>query len=135
METTIFIGFIAVCLIALVYAFVKLGQGLNMRKQILDLYKTPDTVSYTEIRSESSLNELQKALKPKVLANLKSPGSAVLCPPSEMSIERKDGNFIVKGYVDSQNEFGAMKRAKFNAKCAYDAECKFWLCVSIFLYE
>lgn len=139
MADGIFIGVLVICGIVLVFAFVKLGQGLKMRQEIFAIdeeqVKAVKAISYTELRSESSLNNLQNAIKPKVLANLSSPASAVLCSPSEMSIEEKDGKFIVKGYVDSQNGFGAMKRANFSAKCVYDPECKFWMVENIFLYE
>ena len=135
----IFIIVIIICVIVLIYALIKLSEGLNMRKQVFSLndnqVKAVKAMSYSELRSESCLNKLESALKPKVLSQLKSPASAILCPMSQVSIEEKEGKFIVKGYVDSQNEFGAMKRANFRAKCVYYPDSKFWLVENIFLYE
>lgn len=139
MADLIFIGTLVICGIVLVFAFIKLGEGLKMRRDVFSIdeeqVKAVQAASLTEIRSEESLNNLQNAIKPKVLAKLTSPASAILCAPSEMSLEEKEGKFIVRGYVDSQNGFGAMRRTNFRAKCVYNPKFKYWMVETIFLYE
>ena len=49
------------------------------------------------------------------LQTLKAPASAVFCPVEEMTITNENGVYIVQGYVDSQNSYGAMIRTPF--KC------------------
>ncbi|MBQ3507272.1 MAG: hypothetical protein IJA91_01875 [Clostridia bacterium] len=44
---------------------------------------------------------------------LKSPASATFCELEEMTVAFVDGNYIVSGYVDSQNSYGAMIRSPF----------------------
>lgn len=139
MADLIFIGTLVICGIVLVFAFIKLGQGMKMRRDVFAIdeeqIKAVQAVSSAEIRSEDSLNNLQNAIKPKVLAKLTSPASAILCAPSEMSLEEKEGKFIVRGHVDSQNGFGAMRRANFRAKCVYNPKLKYWMVENIFVYE
>lgn len=135
----IFVFFLIICGVVAIYAIAKLCAGIQEYKSVFTLnseeVKAVNEISDTEIRSEKSMNMLLLSLKPKVLANLTSPSSAVICPSSELSFERKDGKFIVKGYVDSQNGFGAMKRANFRAKCVYYPNGKYWMVENIFLYE
>lgn len=47
---------------------------------------------------------------------LKSPASAVFCSVEEMSITYENGVYVVQGYVDSQNSYGAIIRTPF--KCS-----------------
>lgn len=54
------------------------------------------------------------AITPRVKASLKSPSSAVMCPASDLIITSKSANeYLVSGYVDSQNSYGAMLRTNF----------------------
>ena len=129
---------IIICVGIIIFASVKLYEGIKLRKSVFALDENQinavKSICFTEIRSESSLNDLQNVLKPAVSSKLASPASAILCSPAELSIEEKDGKFIVKGFVDSQNGFGAMLRTNFRAKCVYDPDCKFWMVENVFVY-
>ena len=59
--------------------------------------------------------EIMQAVKPQICAKLKSPASAQF-PVDLISISGDDTNgYYVKGYVDSQNSYGAMIRNDFTA--------------------
>lgn len=61
------------------------------------------------------------AAKAKVSDQLASPGSAQFCPITDASIFKgPDGLYTVKGYVDSRNDYGALKRTDFTAKVSPD---------------
>lgn len=49
------------------------------------------------------------------LQTLKAPASAVFCCVEEMSVTNENDVYVVQGYVDSQNSYGAMIRTPF--KC------------------
>lgn len=47
------------------------------------------------------------------IQTLKAPLSAVFCPIEEMTIVFENGAYVVSGYVDAQNSYGAMVRTPF----------------------
>lgn len=63
--------------------------------------------------------KILETVTPEVKKELKSPYSAVLCPPEDLRVVPKgqgtDGSkkFTIYGYVDSQNSYGAMMRTDF----------------------
>lgn len=57
--------------------------------------------------------ELYDYVKEVVEENLVSPSSAKFCPFKELRIQDDYPNYVVRGYVDSQNSFGAMIRSDF----------------------
>ena len=68
---------------------------------------------------------------------LQCPGTAVICPADEMLITGPNdmGKFKITGYVDSQNGFGAMKRAKFIATAHYNPNTGSWTVEKVFCFE
>ena len=44
---------------------------------------------------------------------LKAPASAVFCPLGQMTVSPMNGAYVVKGFVDAQNSYGAMMRTPF----------------------
>ena len=64
--------------------------------------------------------------------HLKSPGTAQFSPDSDSDTfyqQRKDGDFYVGGWVDSQNGFGALIRTKWSAVVHYTPQSKYWTLV------
>lgn len=57
---------------------------------------------------------------------LKSPSTAVFQSYNEMRVSREGNDFVVSGYVDSQNGFGAMLRSDFMAVMKYHPDAKNW---------
>ena len=127
-------------IIGFIFAVMKLSEGIGFYREARRPLNDAEiaavrAVDYSELRSEKSLKMLQDAIRIDLLPKLYSPASAVLCSPSQMILEEKEGKFIVRGHVDSQNGFGAMKRAQFRAKCVYDVEFGFWTVENVFVYE
>lgn len=59
--------------------------------------------------------EIMKAVKPVICQYLKCPASAQF-PPDLISITGNDlTGYVVNGFVDSQNSYGAMLRSDFTA--------------------
>lgn len=67
--------------------------------------------------SKPSVYQAQSACESAVTGILKSPSSADF--GGWQRRENADGTFEISGYVDSQNSFGAMLRARFS--CSVDA--------------
>lgn len=63
--------------------------------------------------------KILETVTPEVKKELKSPYSAVLCPPEDLRVVPKgqgaagSKKFTIYGYVDSQNSYGAMMRTDF----------------------
>ncbi len=62
-----------------------------------------------------------------VTEKLKSPSTADFCSHSEYVFENyATGEWSVKGWVDSQNGFGAMIRTKFRVMLKYNVDADTW---------
>ncbi len=65
------------------------------------------------------------------LCNLKSPQSAIFPNINEFNVEVKGDVYVVTGYVDSQNSYGAMIRTPFTLSVKKTNER--WQCVNNFI--
>ena len=110
-------------------------KGINKQNEAeIDAVKNID---WTELRSKENMENLQKWLMMHINPRLKCPGSAVICPPEALIITgpNKKGKFKLYGHVDSQNEFGALKRAQFTAIAHFDPTGKKWVVEKVSLFE
>ena len=64
--------------------------------------------------------DLKEKILKSVRTSLKSPITAVLCDFDEMVISERNGQFVIKGYVSSQNGFGAMVKTDFSVVASYE---------------
>lgn len=78
----------------------------NEFKKRLDAYQAAG--NETSERIEAAL--FAQAVE---IQTLKAPLSAVFCPIEEMTITFENGVYVVSGYVDAQNSYGAMVRTPF----------------------
>lgn len=74
-------------------------------------------VNNAEIPNIESLSDtILKAIKP----SLKAPFTAILCDANELIIFNNENNtYIIEGYVNSQNSFGAMISTDFTVEVRY----------------
>lgn len=74
-------------------------------------------VNNAEIQNIESLSDtILKAIKP----SLKAPFTAILCDANELVIFNSENNtYIIEGYVNSQNTFGAMISTDFTVEVQY----------------
>ena len=124
---------IIICVGVLIYAINGLNRVNSFQKKInkqseneINAVKNLDP---SQLRSKESMDNLQNWLMTHIKPQLKSPTSAVLCSPSEMSIQGPDdnGKFKISGYVNSQNSFGAMLRTNFYATAHYNPVSGGWI--------
>ena len=141
MDSGILVLGIIVCVGVLIYAISGLFRVNSFQKSIneqseseIDEVKNTD---WSQLRSEDKMEDLQMWLMNHIKPRLQCPGSAVICPADEMLITgpNDSGKFKVSGYVDSQNGFGAMKRAKFNATAHYNPNSGSWVVEKVSLFE
>lgn len=68
------------------------------------------------IYSIDNSNYVYEIIKSHVKENLKSPATADFPPKKKIRIVKNKDTYIVQGYVDSQNSFGATIRTKYSAE-------------------
>jgi len=66
--------------------------------------------------TDEDQDELSKAILGAIRPSLKAPMTAVLCNREDMTIIQNGSEYIVEGYVNSQNSYGAMIATDFTAK-------------------
>ena len=141
MDSGILVLGIIVCIGVLIYAISGLGRVNSFQKRINEQSEAEieavKNTSWSQLRSKESMDDLQRWLMEHIKPRLKSPISAVICPAEEMRISgpNDEGKFKVSGYVDSQNGFGAMKRASFNATAHYNPNSGGWVVENVSLFE
>ena len=131
----------AVCVVILIYAIKELIDISSFQRSINE--QSPEEIdavkntNWSELRSKERMEELQRWLMIHIKPRLQCPGSAVICPADEMLITGPNakGKFKITGYVDSQNGFGAMKRANFNATTHYNPNTGSWTVEKVSLLE
>lgn len=107
------LGVIVVFVLGILF-FVKNYGSMEVNSDIAIQYKLGDIITLSEKDKELLKNKTENYIK----ENLKSPSTAEFEESFEYICD--EGNIIkVKGYVDSQNSFGAMIRGKF--VCEYFA--------------
>lgn len=77
--------------------------------------QNPNTVNMPDMSDEDQ-DELSKAILGAIRPSLKAPMTAVLCNKEDMVIIQNGNEYIVEGYVNSQNSYGAMIATDFTAK-------------------
>ena len=141
MDSGILVLGIIVCIGVLIYAISGLGRinstQNRINKQSESEIETVKNTSWSQLRSKESMDNLQHWLMEHIKPRLKSPISAVICPADEMCISgpSDEGKFKISGYVDSQNGFGAMKRARFNATAHYNPNSGGWVVEKVSIFE
>ena len=67
--------------------------------------------------SKFNNNELKayNEAKKNILLSLKSPSSAKFTDENEITISKNGDRYIVQGFVDAQNSYGAALRSKYKA--------------------
>ena len=68
------------------------------------------------IYSIDDSNYVYEIIKSHVKENLKSPATADFPPKKKIRIVKNKDTYIIQGYVDSQNSFGATIRTKYSAE-------------------
>ena len=141
MDSSVLILLIIICVGVLIYAIRGLmrvnsfQKGINEQSQ--EENEAVKKTNNSELRSKEKMEDLQMWLMNHIKPKLQCPGSAVICPAEEMSIigPNEKGKFQILGYVDSQNGFGAMKRANFNAKAHYNPNTGGWVVEKVSVFE
>ena len=81
-------------------------------------------ISDNQSSSKNASDIVRKSIYNKyceeVKKSLKAPASAVFCNIDDLVIQENDNEYIVKGWVDSQNTYGAMIRTNVNLKMAIE---------------
>lgn len=69
-----------------------------------------------EIKGEDYTEAIYNCFCENIRPTLKAPTTAVFCKPEELRVIMNEKVFLVSGWVDSQNSYGAMIRTPFNIK-------------------
>lgn len=95
------------------------------KKQFEEFRRKYDSYGYDS-------EEIKYIAKEAVLDKLKSPSTAKFSPSSETTVKQSDNEWIVKGWVESENSFGATLRNSYEVKITVNSEdwhtidyCKF----------
>lgn len=76
--------------------------------------------------AQNSATKIDTVMEAKLFAQavemqaLKSPATAKFCSPEEMVVTMDNGKYIISGYVDSQNSYGAIVRTPFRVTVFQD---------------
>lgn len=80
--------------------------------------KELEGIGISNIKNQSINNETRHKIYEvycnNIIQSLKAPATAVFCKEEELTIKKEYGRYIVNGWVDSQNSYGAMIRTDFN---------------------
>lgn len=111
---------IIISLIDVIAMLIFSYQLLNCKypeKKVKLKMKDMKIINHTEMPNIEFLSDaILKAIKP----NLKSPLSAILCDAEEFVIRITENNtYIIEGYVNSQNSYGAMIKTDFTVNAQH----------------
>lgn len=104
------------------YRFSFISNAQDISRCLFDLCsqkKTEVNVRYDK-NNMMDIDDLKEKILKSVRTSLKSPITAVLCDFDEMVISERNGQFVIKGYVSSQNGFGAMVKTDFSVVASYE---------------
>ena len=103
-----------------------------------DFSKTSELAWMQFIRKKGELGIFDERCEAALFAQcvelqiLKSPASAIFPPLNEMWVNGSGGHYVVSGYVDSQNSYGATIRTQFTYNVEKDYTGK-WRCTDKFI--
>ena len=133
-------GILIVIIIALVCVLIYAIKGLisvSGPSKLSSEQMTALNNNLARARSDESREKLAALLLEHLKLRLQCPGTGKLCSADELFVTgpNEKGKFKVRGYIDSQNGFGAMKRANFNATARFVPEMDDWCIDSLWVTE